>query len=409
MTRAYFEDTDRLGLGRPDAEPLASGTIEEIVELIEALIESGHAYESGGDVYFRVAQLRRLRQALQPQPRGHGPGRGGRDRVAEGGPARLRALEGEQGGRGHVLGLALGQGPARLAHRVLGDGRGRAGHRRSRSTAGGSTFSSPTTRTRSPSPRRRAACRWRGSGCTTGWSSSTPRRCRSRTATSSSSPRRSTASSARRSSPIWSPATTDSRWPSPSSCWSSRPPGSSGCATSCASRAPREARGRRPPHTGSASSTPSPTTSTPRRRSAEAFDLVAEGNRRELPGAGAALVEMLELLGLETLARPEQAPDADAQQLLAEREGAREERDFERADDFATSSRRSAGRFATAPRAPASCAAASGQRARRNGRKARGGAEARDRLRAPPGGRGRARPARGAQGLARSRAPRPRS
>ncbi len=64
----------------------------------------------------------------------------------------------------------------------------------------------------------------------------------------------------------------------------------------------------------------------------EAFNLVAEGNRRELPGAGAALVEMLELLGLETLARPEQAPDADAQRLLAEREEAREQRDFERAD-----------------------------------------------------------------------------
>jgi cysteinyl-tRNA synthetase len=54
MTKAYVEDTDRLGLGRPDAEPLASETIAEIIELIEALIASGHAYESGGDVYFRV-------------------------------------------------------------------------------------------------------------------------------------------------------------------------------------------------------------------------------------------------------------------------------------------------------------------------------------------------------------------
>src|SRR3954453_23885015 len=54
MARGYTEDTDRLGLGRPDAEPLASETIAEIVELIEALIASGHAYESGGDVYFRV-------------------------------------------------------------------------------------------------------------------------------------------------------------------------------------------------------------------------------------------------------------------------------------------------------------------------------------------------------------------
>jgi cysteinyl-tRNA synthetase len=54
MTRAYFEDTDRLGLGRPDAEPLATETIGPIVSLISDLIESGHAYESGGDVYFRV-------------------------------------------------------------------------------------------------------------------------------------------------------------------------------------------------------------------------------------------------------------------------------------------------------------------------------------------------------------------
>jgi cysteinyl-tRNA synthetase len=54
MTRAYFEDTDRLGLGRPDAEPLATETIGGIVALIAELVENEHAYESGGDVYFRV-------------------------------------------------------------------------------------------------------------------------------------------------------------------------------------------------------------------------------------------------------------------------------------------------------------------------------------------------------------------
>jgi cysteinyl-tRNA synthetase len=54
MTSAYFEDTERLGLGRPDAEPLATETIEGIVALISDLVDSGHAYESGGDVYFRV-------------------------------------------------------------------------------------------------------------------------------------------------------------------------------------------------------------------------------------------------------------------------------------------------------------------------------------------------------------------
>ena len=54
MTAAYFGDTDRLGLGRPYAEPLASETVAGIVSLISELVEGGHAYESGGDVYFRV-------------------------------------------------------------------------------------------------------------------------------------------------------------------------------------------------------------------------------------------------------------------------------------------------------------------------------------------------------------------
>jgi cysteinyl-tRNA synthetase len=55
MTDHYIADTDGLGLGRPDAEPRATETIEPIVALIEALVESGHAYEARGDVYFRVA------------------------------------------------------------------------------------------------------------------------------------------------------------------------------------------------------------------------------------------------------------------------------------------------------------------------------------------------------------------
>jgi cysteinyl-tRNA synthetase len=54
MTAAYLADTDRLGVGRPDSEPLASETVEGIVSLIAELVEGGHAYESGGDVYFRV-------------------------------------------------------------------------------------------------------------------------------------------------------------------------------------------------------------------------------------------------------------------------------------------------------------------------------------------------------------------
>jgi cysteinyl-tRNA synthetase len=51
----YVDDTDRLGLGRPDYEPKASETVPEILELISTLIDRGLAYPSGGDVYFRVA------------------------------------------------------------------------------------------------------------------------------------------------------------------------------------------------------------------------------------------------------------------------------------------------------------------------------------------------------------------
>ncbi|MFI4993642.1 MAG: cysteine--tRNA ligase [Solirubrobacterales bacterium] len=54
MTALYRADTDALGLGRPDHEPLASETIGPIVSYIQTLIDRGHAYAADGDVYFRV-------------------------------------------------------------------------------------------------------------------------------------------------------------------------------------------------------------------------------------------------------------------------------------------------------------------------------------------------------------------
>jgi cysteinyl-tRNA synthetase len=65
---------------------------------------------------------------------------------------------------------------------------------------------------------------------------------------------------------------------------------------------------------------------------AELFDLIAESHRRPLTGAYQAVVDLLPLLGLEALAKPEQAADPEAERLLAERERARSEGDFERAD-----------------------------------------------------------------------------
>jgi cysteinyl-tRNA synthetase len=58
MTDHYRADTDRLGLGRPDYEPLASETIGPIVALIGDLIDDGHAYAADGDVYFAVRSFK---------------------------------------------------------------------------------------------------------------------------------------------------------------------------------------------------------------------------------------------------------------------------------------------------------------------------------------------------------------
>src|SRR3954453_22429231 len=58
MTAHYVEDTGALGLGRPDHEPLASETIDGIIDLIEALIARDAAYAVDGDVYFRVRKDR---------------------------------------------------------------------------------------------------------------------------------------------------------------------------------------------------------------------------------------------------------------------------------------------------------------------------------------------------------------
>jgi cysteinyl-tRNA synthetase len=54
MGARYIADTDRLGLGRPDHEPLASETIGGIVTLISDLVERDHAYAVDGDVSVRT-------------------------------------------------------------------------------------------------------------------------------------------------------------------------------------------------------------------------------------------------------------------------------------------------------------------------------------------------------------------
>jgi cysteinyl-tRNA synthetase len=70
------------------------------------------------------------------------------------------------------------------------------------------------------------------------------------------------------------------------------------------------------------------------RAMAEAFELVGEANRGEVPGAPEALLEMLKLVGLESLAAAEEGADVEAEELLAERQEARAAKDFSRADEI---------------------------------------------------------------------------
>jgi cysteinyl-tRNA synthetase len=52
--RAFTNGYDLLGCRPPDVQPRATGHIPEMTELIARLIEGGHAYPAGGDVYFDV-------------------------------------------------------------------------------------------------------------------------------------------------------------------------------------------------------------------------------------------------------------------------------------------------------------------------------------------------------------------
>ena len=56
--RAMHEDSDALGVLRPDVEPRATEAVDEMLKMIEVLEQKGFAYQAdNGDVYFAVAKF----------------------------------------------------------------------------------------------------------------------------------------------------------------------------------------------------------------------------------------------------------------------------------------------------------------------------------------------------------------
>ena len=158
MKRELDAAYDALHVDPPTYEPAATGHVPEMLELIERLIAAGHAYpaeDGSGDVYFDVRSwpaygelthqgIDDMEAATDADPRGK---RDARDFALWKGKKDSEPATA-------VLALAVGPRPARLAHRVLGDGAEVPRRRPSTSTAAASTCASRTTRTSRPSPAR---------------------------------------------------------------------------------------------------------------------------------------------------------------------------------------------------------------------------------------------------------------
>ena len=56
--QAYFEDVGALGCKKADVHPRVMENMDLIIEFIQALIDKGMAYESGGDVYYRTRDFK---------------------------------------------------------------------------------------------------------------------------------------------------------------------------------------------------------------------------------------------------------------------------------------------------------------------------------------------------------------
>lgn len=56
-TKAFLKDWHILNMENAEFRPKATETIPEIIELIKVLLDNGHAYESGGNIYFDITSF----------------------------------------------------------------------------------------------------------------------------------------------------------------------------------------------------------------------------------------------------------------------------------------------------------------------------------------------------------------
>ncbi|HYU60014.1 MAG TPA: cysteine--tRNA ligase [Solirubrobacterales bacterium] len=332
MTAAYVEDTDRLGLGRPDHEPLASETIPEIVALIEALVEADHAYESGGDVYFRVRSFEPYGKLSNRRPEDMDQGEEAGTESLKEDPLDFALWKARKPDEDTGWDSPWGEGRpgwhiecSAMAEKLLGTDFALHG--------GGSDLVFPhheneiaQTEAARNAPLARL---WMHNGMV-------------EIADEKMSKSEGNIFQLSEALDRFGPLTlmtylVSGHYRQPIA-FSEDALAEAGARADRIRNYAREAPGGEPDEFVRARREAffdalADDFNTPRALAA-VFELVAEGNRRELSGARGALEDMLPVLGLERLLDDDEAADPEAERLLAERESARGERDFRRADEL---------------------------------------------------------------------------
>ena len=122
-TDAFFADCKKLNIKYPDVVQPATGNALSQSKVLTKLLDTGYAYLAGGNVYFDTSKLKRYyvfndhdEENLAVGVRGQ---RGGGPEQAQQGRFRPVVYQEQVRGPGPQVGLPLGRGLPRLAHRVL--------------------------------------------------------------------------------------------------------------------------------------------------------------------------------------------------------------------------------------------------------------------------------------------------